>query len=149
MQGLSEAPPTVFGEDDQLDNLEMAADPSGGDPFRKRFTQPIGPGLAALPDVPPGVSRHDVVLLGQCQPVTRPPGVLLEEVPVPRLVVREVITPHAMVTGPHVGREDQSRCAAHQTGNCGGPVTHGRQPTMTRRFTDALGEVPGGALIRP
>ena len=148
MQGLSQALASMFGENDKFDDLEVAANPLGGDPLWKRVTQQIRPVLAALTDVPPAVTNHGVVFSGQRQPVPLALGVFLEEVRVPRGVVREVIAPHAVVAGPYLGCEDQSRAPAHQPGSCGGPVIHGQEPTVTRRSSsDAIGEGLGSPLI--
>lgn len=131
MKSLSEAPASMFGENSKLDDVEVAADPLGGDPLRKRVAQQISPVLAAVADVPPGVPSHGVVFLDQCQSVPLPVGVLLKEVRVPRRVIGEVINEHALVAGPHLGCEGQSRTPAHQAGNVGGAVGHLRTTSQS------------------
>ena len=93
MQGLSQAPASVCGENCEFDDVEVAANPLRGDRLWKRVTQQIRPVLATLTGVPPGVPGDAVVVfLRQHQSVPRALRVLLEEIQVPRVVVREVIT---------------------------------------------------------
>ena len=126
MKGLSEAPASMFGENGKFDYVEVAANPLRGDPLRKRVTQQIGPVLAAVADVPPAVPSHGVVFLDQRQSMPLSRGVFLEQVRVPSGVIDEVITEHALVAGPYLGCEGQSRTPPHQAGNFGGAVIHHR-----------------------
>jgi hypothetical protein len=70
MQGLSQAPASVCGENCEFDDVEVAANPLRGDRLWKRVTQQIRPVLATLTGYP---QAYPVTLSSSCVSTSRCP----------------------------------------------------------------------------